>query len=164
MRYLRTNSSRSKLSLELFTVISLVRCELFRTRIPYRQLDERVVLGIAGGDLTSFTFEAGVEYQFCQDCYINVGWRNDPGAIYVRGTEDKPVVFTSSRETPQAGDWNGISLLSGTTSDSEINFARFEYGGKPTEAALLIDGGQGTIHNSSFSDSLGAEIIIVQRG
>ena len=128
--------------------------------IPYRQLDERVVLGLAGGDLTSFTFEAGVEYQFCQDCFINVGWRNDPGAIYVRGTEDNPVVFTSSRETPQAGDWNGIWLLSGTTSDSEINFARFEYGGKPEEAALLIDRGQGTIRNSHFSDSLGAGIII----
>ena len=128
--------------------------------VPYRQMNERVVLGIATGERTSFTFEPGVTYQFCQVCFLLVGWRSDPGALYVNGTEDEPVVFTSWRAEPQAGDWNGIGILSGTSSDSVINHAIIEYAGKPEEAVVTINQGLISITNSHIAHSRGAGILI----
>ena len=134
---------------------------VFRDRgIPYRQMDKRVIFGSANGTQTSVTLEAGVTYQFCQDCSMTVGWRNDPGAIYARGTADAPVVFTSSRQDARPGDWDGISLLGGVASDSVIEHTTFRYGGKSGSGNLLIEGGQGSITNSTFSNSSGAGIRI----
>ena len=128
--------------------------------IPYRQMTERETLGVATGERTSFTFEPGVTYQFCQDCFLLVGWRGDHGAIYVNGTEEQPVTFTSWRAEPQAGDWNGIGILSGTSSDSVINHAIIEYAGKPEEAAITINQGLISITNSHIAHSQGAGILI----
>ncbi len=138
---------------------------VFRDRgIPYRQTEQRVVYGSAGGPLTSLTLEAGVTYQFCQDCYLYVGWRSDPGALYARGTAEKPVRFTSWRAAPQAGDWDGLSLLSGTRSDSLIEHTEFSHGGKATQANLIVNGGLATVRNSRFLNSAGHGIKVVGAG
>ena len=126
--------------------------------VPYRQTDTRVVFGAPGGVDSSITFEAGVTYQFCQDCFMYIGWRGDTGKITAQGTAEAPVVFTSSRDTPMPGDWDGISLLTGTTSDSVIRHAVFEYGGKTDGAALIIQGGKGTVGDSTFRHGAGAGI------
>ena len=128
--------------------------------IPYRQMDERLVFGRADGEPSSMTFDAGVEYQFCQDCFIFMGWRSDPGTLTVNGTSDAPVVFTSSRPTPQPGDWDGISLLTGTTSDTQVEYAEFRFGGKAGSGSLIVDGGRGTVDNSTFRDSAGAGVLL----
>ena len=128
--------------------------------VPYRQLEERVVFGEAGGDEKSITVEAGVVYQFCQDCTMLVGWRTDPAVISVQGTMDQPVVFTSSQASPSPGDWNGIVLEPGTRSNSRIEFARFEYGGKSDAANLVIDGGTGTVRDTEFANSAGWGVMI----
>lgn len=127
--------------------------------IPYRQDAGRIVFGAADGSQSSFTVEAGVEYQFCQDCFLYVGWRNDPGTIDVNGTEADPVVFTSASATPSAGDWDGIELLGGTTSDSSIDHAAFRYAGKGDGQALLVTK-TASITNSSFADGLGWGIVV----
>lgn len=129
--------------------------------IPYRQTETSVVFGQAGGPLTSITLEAGVEYQFCQDCYMSVGFRSDPGAIYALGTEENPVRLTSWRKNPAPGDWDGINLLSGTTSDSEFSHTVFEYGGKLNGASLTVDRGSGTVRNSHFAYSAGYAIKVI---
>lgn len=131
--------------------------------IPYRQIKERIVFGIAGGMLSSITFNAGVTYQFCQDCFMLVGWRSDPGQIISKGTAEKPVTLTSAQPDPMPGDWNGLSLLGGTTSDSIIEHTNFEYGGKTMQGNLIIDGGLGSISKSSFSNSAGAGILVESR-
>lgn len=128
--------------------------------VPYRQLPERVVFGRADGVESSFTLEAGVEYQFCQDCHLIVGWRGDPAVIDVQGTDSAPVVFTSSEASPAAGDWNGLRLEGGTRSNSRIAFAQFEYGGKADAGNLIIAGGLGSIENSTFSNSAGWGILV----
>jgi hypothetical protein len=132
--------------------------------IPYRQTETRVVFGEAGGPLTSLTLEAGVTYQFCQDCYLYIGWRDDPGAIYARGTAAKPVVFTSARAGSQPGDWDGLTLLGGTRSDSVIEHAEFRFGGKVGGANLIIDGGQAVVRQSKFLNSAGHGIRIESAG
>jgi len=105
----------------------------FRDRgIPYVQLAERITFDDVSGDgAHRVTFEAGVEYRFSQDSFMIIGWRNDAASIFVEGTEEDPVVFTSHREGDGAapGDWRGLQLQGGTGSDSSLRHAVFRYGG-----------------------------------
>lgn len=128
--------------------------------VPYRQTEEQITLGTHGGPLDTVTFEAGVEYQFCQDCRLLIGFADDPSAMYANGTEESPVVFTSHRDPAEPGDWNGISWLNGTRSDSVLEHAELRYGGKSDDANLYIDGGEGTIRNSTFASSDGWGIYV----
>lgn len=92
------------------------------------------------------------------------------GKIYATGTADEPIVFTSGRNTPAAGDWGGITLygnapikaLNGNTtavsedgnnityggndanhSSGELKFVRVEYAGKKI--------GDGTSETNTFT-------------
>src|SRR5690606_17134627 len=76
--------------------------------IPYRQAAERVNYDGSENNPVTLTFEAGVEYQFCAGCFMNIGWRGDPAVFNSTGTADKPVIFTSANDAPKPGDWNGI--------------------------------------------------------
>ncbi|MEX1364598.1 MAG: hypothetical protein AB1Z98_15840, partial [Nannocystaceae bacterium] len=144
----------------LVEALSNTTTVLHERGVAYRQLEDRVVFGRADGVLTSLTVEAGVEYQFCQDCFMLVGWRSDPAVIDVQGTAEAPVTFTSSRSMPAAGDWNGLSLLTGTRSDSIIDHARFEYGGKVDGGNLIIGGGLGTVRNTTLVSSAGWGVLV----
>lgn len=129
--------------------------------VPYRQVADRVVFGSADGTEASITMEAGVVYQFCQDCFMIVGWRNDPGVVQLLGTENQPVVLTSSQASPAPGDWNGLQLAGGTRSNSRIENTRIEYGGKSDDQGnLVINGGLGTIENNTLANSAGWGIFV----
>lgn len=131
----------------------------FKARgIPYRQMNEVIRFGPADGSETWIRLDSGVEYQFCQDCSMQLGWRGDPGAIYAEGTAEAPVVFTSSQDAPMAGDWNGIEMLTGMNSDSVMSHVEIRYAGKSDGQALLIAGGQGSIDNLTVADSAGPGI------
>ena len=128
--------------------------------VPYRQLDDRVVYGSADGRERSITFEAGVTYQFCTDCFLVVGWRSDPATITASGTADAPVRFTAASASPQPGSWNGVHLLSGSRSSSLLEHVHFSYGGKAggdaaNGANLTVDGGLGTLRDCQFANSAG---------
>jgi hypothetical protein len=60
----------------------------------------------------------------------DVGGRPAPqGTLVARGTADKPIVFTSQASTPAPGDWMGIYIESGVTSDAAIDHAMIEFAG-----------------------------------
>ena len=133
--------------------------------IPYRQDAERFRFGGANVDKQKLTFEAGVEYQFCQDCWITMGWSAHQAALQVKGEADNPVVFTTHRgDEANPGDWEGIYIDSGTTSETEIDHAEFHYGGKSEYGNLVIRGGDVRVSNSLFKDSAGAGIRIKSEG
>lgn len=133
--------------------------------IPYRQDTRRLRFGTAGEAEPSLTFEAGVEYQFCEDCFIQMGWRSDAASLFVEGAEDDPVVFTSARGADaEPGDWNGIELLGGLQPDSVIEHAEFYYGGKQDSGNLIVDGAGPTIADSHFADSAGYGIYVANAG
>lgn len=126
--------------------------------IPYLQERTQERFGKAGGPQLDVIFEAGVEYRFCQDCLMEIGWRGDPAKIEVRGEAAAPVTFTSHRtDAAQPGDWKGLGLLTGSTSDSFIRHANFLYGGvnDPKSGALIVAGGRGDVTDCSFSKSAG---------
>ncbi len=75
----------------------------------------RVPVGI------SLSIDAGAHISFPASYGISVN-----GTLQVLGTASAPVVFTSGRASPQAGDWSGISIV-GNATDVLITHARIEY-------------------------------------
>jgi hypothetical protein len=75
----------------------------------------RVPVGI------SLSIDAGAHISFPASYSISVN-----GTLQVLGTAIEPVVFTSGRASPQAGDWSGISIV-GNATDVLITHARIEY-------------------------------------
>lgn len=123
--------------------------------IPYRQTSERVAFGSTGASL-EIIFDAGVEYQFCAGCFMNVGWRSDPATIKSNGTAEKPVIFTSASTDPKPGDWNGVNIQDGILEGSVINYTEFHYGGKAGSANLNIETEKNIpVTNSKFLNSAG---------
>lgn len=63
------------------------------------------------GPKVTLTLEAGVELRFSQGSALIVGVTGsavDPAGLVAQGTAERPVVFTSGADEPQAGDWQGI--------------------------------------------------------
>lgn len=51
------------------------------------------------------------------------------GAIIANAANDVPIVFTSSRATPAAGDWGGISFISAVEGGSKLDNVLLAYAG-----------------------------------
>lgn len=99
--------------------------------IPYLQEDE--VLVRAGAALT---FEAGVEYRFARDTYLDVGWNSNDAEFQVEGTEAEPVVFRG--ENDDIGSWYGIYVGRNVTSNSTITHAEIHHAGVDGGYALVV--------------------------
>jgi hypothetical protein len=119
---------------------------------PFRVAGELYV-NAAEGKSASLTIEAGTTMQMSENAAIYVGY-SGPGAFKVVGTKDKPVVFTRYGDDPKATPWKGIAFHGGARAP-EIDFAVFEYAGRPDEAVLhFLDGrGLGKITNTTFRHS-----------
>ncbi|MDB4808002.1 DUF5011 domain-containing protein [Verrucomicrobia bacterium] len=86
---------------------------LSRANSPY--LVTKPVLVEAGVRLT---IEAGVEVMFEQDTYLRI-----QGELIARGDANRPIRFSSYKDTPAKGDW-GYILLEGTklSADEDYNY------------------------------------------
>ncbi len=124
--------------------------------VPWAQIQTVVTLDAPNA---LARFEAGVEVQFCDGCYIRSGWRSDPGLFVVEGTAANPVVFTSSSENPSPGIWNGIELLSGTDPMTSIDHAVIEWAGTMDFGAIYVSG-PASITNTTIRNSAGYGIFV----
>jgi hypothetical protein len=81
----------------------------------------------------ALTLEPGVELQFGRDGGIHVDYGSYPGmgrgALIAEGTQDAPIVFTSSSPNPAAGDWYGIYFWNVPDPRNAITHARVEFAG-----------------------------------
>jgi hypothetical protein len=95
--------------------------------VPYRFVAGPRV-GTAGAQ-PEITVAAGVRFELESESF-----RVQAGDMIVEGTEDDPVVFTSSKQTPAAGDWGCLWYDHGATGSQNtgtptVHHARFEYAG-----------------------------------
>jgi parallel beta-helix repeat protein len=60
------------------------------------------------------------------------------GGLIANGTASEPIIFSSSRATPQKGDWNGIRFTSQTLSGSMLNHCVVEYAGYYSDAGVTV--------------------------
>lgn len=112
--------------------------------VPYRLIaipgSRLVVRATDSAGMVTLTIEPGVELQFDPETYLRVGVgsasRIDyPGALVAVGTAASPIVFTSSKENPAAGDWSGV-VFNGSNSTNRLEHLRIEYAGGECSCSL----------------------------
>lgn len=108
------------------------------------------------------TIEPGVEVQFDPDmslhiasqclrsygsdtCYRDADDNIKMPKLIARGTSVEPIVFTSSSQSPVAGEWGAVVI---EAPNSEIEWAEFRYGGMKGKRAFV------EINNSLFENNL----------
>ncbi|MEQ9322085.1 MAG: hypothetical protein RIF41_23150, partial [Polyangiaceae bacterium] len=96
--------------------------------IPYYQQEQVTRFG-DGFDPPTIVFEAGVEYRFQTDSYMDIGFGGSEATILCQGTAEAPVVFTSEGDAGPAGTWQGLRLSVGTLSSSTLSHCHFYDGG-----------------------------------
>jgi hypothetical protein len=87
----------------------------------------------------TLTIEAGAKLSFEAGGRLFVEY----GKLVAKGTEDAPIVFTSSNSSPAAGDWEGIYFGDKTSSGNVLEHVVVEYGGKEGgmgKCALVVYG------------------------
>ena len=110
------------------------------------------------------TIEPGAIIKFESGVYINV----EDGIILAKGTEEKPITFTSAKDdsfggdtnkdgkstSPAAGDWDNIEI-GGTNNASVFEFCKFYYGGQDSETLKLGGTSKVTVSNCLFAHNKG---------
>ncbi len=99
----------------------------------------------------SVEIEAGNTFLMGNDTKIGI---SDSGSIKAIGTQDKPIVFTSSKATKDAGDWRLIEIYSTASADNTFEYVTLEFGGNGDYGLLWIDEGADVIiKNTTFKES-----------
>jgi parallel beta-helix repeat protein len=72
------------------------------------------------------TIDPGTEIMFSGQYWVDV-----QGQLVARGTESQPILFTSSRQLPDYGQWRGFKLRERAPGDAQSEFSHcvFAYGG-----------------------------------
>ncbi|MDB5213220.1 MAG: Fibronectin type domain protein [Myxococcaceae bacterium] len=114
--------------------------------VPYRlggvqgvNAGKVLAVGVSGPTavVATLTIEAGVTIRASATSSIVMkkdSNQNAVGRLVVKGTVEKPVIFTSASATPVAGDWQGLVFDAPDAIDS-IDHARVEYAGGPSQAS-----------------------------
>jgi hypothetical protein len=100
--------------------------------------------------------EAGNTIQFTSDGKIEVG--NDGyGTLIANGTEELPILFTSSSTQKQPGQWHYIDFYSGATNTSILNHCIIEAGGGYASyyGTVILENSNITITNTEIRLSEG---------
>ncbi|WP_028579025.1 thrombospondin type 3 repeat-containing protein [Desulfogranum japonicum] len=141
------------------------------------------IRGTDGDDgVTTLSIDPAVELQFATNTTMYVGYSTTPGALIAVGTEMQPILFTSAKAEPAAGDWGGLYFYPGAADFSSIKWATIEYAGNSNAGSIYIqnaspafdhitvtdskysainaNGGAPSITNSSFSSTIGYGLYI----
>ncbi len=119
-------------------------------------------LDVLGAELS---IEPGVSLLFESNALLKVG-EGEYAALIAEGTEQLPIVFGSSAQSPQAGDWLGIGFYSSNSSTkSIIKHAVIEYAGNPTYYDGAIQNSSGfAMENTTLRHSNTNGIFCYQEG
>ncbi|SCY35580.1 RHS repeat-associated core domain-containing protein [Desulfoluna spongiiphila] len=86
------------------------------------------------GPVVTLTIEPGTTVKFDNNCRVHIGYGSRMGALFAQGTNELPIIFTSSKNFPKPGDWPGLYFYGGTAdSMSVIENCIVEYGTKNME-------------------------------
>ncbi len=99
--------------------------------IPYLQAQSLYVSGSA-----ELTIEAGVDYRFSADTFMEVGWNSSDPTLFINGTETDPVVFQG--EADEAGFWRSLLVGINVRTNSNISYLTVREGGGDENPALSV--------------------------
>ena len=109
----------------------------------------------------TLTIEAGVTLAFEPGAEMTVGYQK-PGKLFVKGTRDKPVLFTST-ELKTIGAWRGLYLYEHATG-SEIAGLHLEFGGEGIRGPVYVLADDVKIDDSVIRDTLDVPVHVSQKG
>ncbi len=109
----------------------------------------------------SLTIEAGVTLAFEPGAEMTVGYQK-PGQLFVKGTRDKPVLFTST-ELKAIGAWRGLYLYE-HADGSEIAGLHLEFGGEGIRGPVYVLADDVKIDDSVIRDTLDVPVHVSQKG
>jgi hypothetical protein len=112
--------------------------------VPYRfglapTLDNMHVGGAGAATASpTITFEAGVTLKMTRGVVIEVdGSNGQPSVVRALGTAEKPVIFTSTENTPKPGDWRGFYFNGQVSADNLLDHVRIEYTGADCSCSMV---------------------------
>ncbi len=109
----------------------------------------------------SLTIEAGVTLAFEPGAELTVGYQK-PGKLFVKGTKEQPVLFTSTEERSK-GAWRGLYLYE-HADGSEIRGLHLEFGGEGIRGPIYILAQDVKLDDSVIRDTLDVPIHVSQQG
>ena len=92
------------------------------------------------------TLSPGVTIKFANAAHLDV---NENATLIAKGTATSPILFTSAKSTPQAGDWGYVELKG---NGSQLEYCTFEYGGGNAYGMVYATCNL-TIKNCTFKNS-----------
>lgn len=113
--------------------------------------------------IATLTIEPGVTVKFASGAYLTIGYtssgNNYYGALSAVGTEENPIVFTSTAATPAAGNWKGVRFVDQSHDATTIlDHCIVEYGGQDGGTAwrsnVFCSSAAPTIQHSTIRNSL----------
>ena len=150
--------------------------------VPYRQLGILYLNPGEYADKATLTLEPGVTVAFEESAGsgIIVGSADTrQGVLVADGTTDAPIVFTSAKDAPAAGDWMGVVFSYVPLSGNHIGHARVEYAGGESghdgygcgpmdnDAAIIVHGQApddgppaAVVSDTEFADIAGDTVIV----
>ena len=106
---------------------------------------------------SDLTIEPGTVVKFASGASMYVGY-SEYASVKALGTEDDPVLFTSSASDQQAGDWGCIHFYAANSSTgTQFTYCTFEYGGgNSNEGMIKLDDTGITMENCTVRHSASA--------
>lgn len=102
------------------------------------------------------TVNAALTLQPCATIKLNPGAYitvNNNGSIKSLGTASCPVVFTSSKPAPAAGDWKYVDIQETSSNDNQFTYTRFEFGGADYPMLYVGAGAKAALNDVTFQNS-----------
>ncbi|MBI5195451.1 MAG: right-handed parallel beta-helix repeat-containing protein, partial [Nitrospirae bacterium] len=92
---------------------------------------------------------------------LYIGYSTYKGRLNAQGTAASPIVVTSNKATPAAGDWLGIRFYNHATSESSLDYVTVEYGGTGSNGEIYVSNSSPTINTSiiRYSPALGIYLV-----
>lgn len=130
--------------------------------LPFRVAGE-VNVDPPDGKTAIVTIEAGVTFELGENSGWWFGYHRGPAGLKVKGTAEKPVIFTRYGEDAKTTPYKGFGFYGGGRGP-EIDQAIFEFGGQRDDALFKFEGarGLGSITNSTFRHIRGTAIKVSQ--
>ncbi|MCD4742219.1 MAG: right-handed parallel beta-helix repeat-containing protein, partial [Desulfobacteraceae bacterium] len=133
---------------------------IWRTQdLPYVVTGDIAIKHSSHQGIATLTIEPGVEIRFDIGTRLTLGGTQSGGfrfygALFAKGTEEQPIIFTSNASTPAPGDWEGIYFTNETNdAKTKLEYCKIEYGGKDTNTNLYLSNASPTINHCTVRAS-----------
>ncbi len=93
------------------------------------------------------TIPPGTSLRFGDGVWLDVTTSGGLGKITALGTAEEPIIFTSSRSTTSAGDWQGIFVHN---NGSRFEYCEFRY----ADTALTVSGNSVSVSHCTFASNM----------